>query len=85
MLKEILLTTDLQMLVATATLALFSFMPYFLAYIKYWGIGGHCRKSGKITGTPAMGPTGAGGSREFDRKSGAFLRIGYRCPSGNCQ
>lgn len=37
MLKEILLTTDLQMLVATATLALFSFMPYFLVYIKYWG------------------------------------------------
>lgn len=40
MLKELMLTTDLKMLIATATLALLSFMPYFLAYIKYWGISG---------------------------------------------
>ena len=40
MLKEIMLTTDLKMLIATATLALLSFMPYFIAYIKYWGIAG---------------------------------------------
>jgi len=40
MLKEIMLSTDLKMLVATATLALISFMPYFLAYLKHWGITG---------------------------------------------
>jgi len=40
MLKEMMLSTDLKMLIATATLALLSFMPYFLAYIKYWGITG---------------------------------------------
>ncbi|WP_455197730.1 MAPEG family protein [Kaarinaea lacus] len=40
MLKEIMLTTDLKMLIATATLALLSIMPYFIAYIKYWGIAG---------------------------------------------
>ncbi|WP_455365556.1 MAPEG family protein [Kaarinaea lacus] len=40
MLKEIMLTTDLKMLIATATLALVSFMPYFMAYIKCWGITG---------------------------------------------
>lgn len=40
MMKEIMLSTDLTMLVATATLALFSFMPYFIAYIMHWGIGG---------------------------------------------
>ena len=40
MMKEIMLSTDLTMLVASATLALFSFMPYFLAYIQHWGIPG---------------------------------------------
>ena len=34
------LSTDLTMLVASATLALFSFLPYFIAYIMTWGIGG---------------------------------------------
>ena len=38
--KEIMMSTDLTMLVATATLALFSFMPYFMAYIQRWGISG---------------------------------------------
>ena len=40
MVKEIMLPPDLKMLIAVAVLALFSFMPYFLAYIKYWGISG---------------------------------------------
>ena len=40
MMKEIMLSTDLTMLVASAALALFSFMPYFIAYIMHWGIGG---------------------------------------------
>jgi len=40
MIKDMMLTTDLKMLIATATLALLSFMPYFIAYIKCWGITG---------------------------------------------
>lgn len=38
--KEIMMSTDLTMLVAAATLALLSFMPYFIAYIQNWGITG---------------------------------------------
>jgi uncharacterized MAPEG superfamily protein len=40
MLKEMMLTTDLKMLAAVATLALLSFIPYMLAQMKYWGISG---------------------------------------------
>ena len=40
MLKEIMLSTDLKMLVYTAALALISFMPYFIAYLQHWGITG---------------------------------------------
>lgn len=52
MLKEIMLTTDLKMLVATATLALLSFMPYFIAYIKYWGIAGIVGDRENLTAVP---------------------------------
>jgi uncharacterized MAPEG superfamily protein len=37
---KILMTTDLQMLVAVSILSLVQFMPYFLAYLKHWGISG---------------------------------------------
>ena len=40
MMKEIMMSTDLTMLVATAALALISFLPYFVAYIQHWGITG---------------------------------------------
>ena len=40
MIKELMLTTDLKMLIATAVLALLSFLPYFVAYLKTWGITG---------------------------------------------
>ena len=34
------MTTDLQMLLAVSILSLLQFMPYFLAYLKHWGISG---------------------------------------------
>lgn len=34
------MTTDLKMLLAVSVLSLFQFMPYFMAYIKHWGITG---------------------------------------------
>ncbi|MEE8379662.1 MAG: MAPEG family protein [Gammaproteobacteria bacterium] len=34
------MTTDLKMLLAVSVLSLFQFMPYFMAYIKRWGISG---------------------------------------------
>lgn len=40
MMKDMMLSTDLTMLIASAALALFSFMPYFVAYIMNWGVAG---------------------------------------------
>jgi uncharacterized MAPEG superfamily protein len=37
---ELTMTTDLKMLLAVSILSLFQFMPYFIAYIKHWGISG---------------------------------------------
>ena len=37
---ELTMTTDLKMLLAVSVLSLFQFMPYFMAYIKHWGISG---------------------------------------------
>lgn len=34
------MTTDLKILVATAVLAMLQFFPYFMAYLKHWGIRG---------------------------------------------
>jgi len=34
------MTTDLKMLLAVSILSLLHFMPYFLAYLKHWGITG---------------------------------------------
>lgn len=34
------MTTDLKMLLAVGILSLLQFMPYFLAYLKHWGISG---------------------------------------------
>ncbi|WP_455218019.1 MAPEG family protein [Kaarinaea lacus] len=34
------MTTDLKMLLAVSILSLLHFMPYFLAYLKHWGISG---------------------------------------------
>ena len=34
------MTTDLKMLIAVSILSLLQFMPYFMAYLKYWGITG---------------------------------------------
>ncbi|MGD8558334.1 MAG: MAPEG family protein [Gammaproteobacteria bacterium] len=40
MIEDLMLTADLKMLIATAVLALLSFLPYFVAYIQHWGITG---------------------------------------------
>ena len=53
MMKEIMLSTDLTMLVASAALALFSFMPYFIAYIMHWGIGGIVGNRDNLPALPA--------------------------------
>lgn len=34
------MTTDLKMLLAVSLLSLLQFMPYFMAYLKHWGITG---------------------------------------------
>lgn len=34
------MTTDLKMLLATGILSLVQFFPYFIAYLKHWGISG---------------------------------------------
>jgi uncharacterized MAPEG superfamily protein len=34
------MTTDLKMLLAAGILSLVQFMPYFMAYLKHWGISG---------------------------------------------
>lgn len=53
MMKEIMMSTDLTMLVAAATLALLSFMPYFIAYIMHWGIGGIVGNRENLPALPA--------------------------------
>lgn len=53
MMKEIMMSTDLTMLVATATLALLSFMPYFIAYIQHWGIAGIVGNRENLPALPA--------------------------------
>ena len=37
---DLMMTTDLKMLLAVSILSLFQFMPYFMAYIKHWDISG---------------------------------------------
>ena len=37
---ELTMTTDLKMLLAVSVLSIFQWMPYFMAYMKNWGIAG---------------------------------------------
>lgn len=47
------MNTQTQMLLATAVLAILHIMPYFLAYLKYWGISGIVGNRENLPALPA--------------------------------
>jgi uncharacterized MAPEG superfamily protein len=47
------MTTDLQMLLAVGVLSLVQFMPYFMAYLKHWGITGIVSNRENMPALPA--------------------------------
>lgn len=47
------MTTDLQMLLAASLLSLLQFVPYFLAYLKHWGISGIVGNRENLPALPA--------------------------------
>ena len=54
---ELTMTTDLKMLLAVSVLSLFQFMPYFMAYIKHWGISGIVSNRENMPTLPSWAPS----------------------------
>jgi len=50
---ELTMTTDLKMLLAVSILSIFQWMPYFMAYIKHWGIAGIVSNRENMPALPA--------------------------------
>jgi len=50
---ELTMTTDLKMLLAVSVLSIFQWMPYFMAYIKHWGISGIVSNRENMPALPA--------------------------------
>ena len=50
---ELTMTTDLKMLLAVSVLSIFQWMPYFMAYIKHWGITGIVSNRENMPALPA--------------------------------
>ena len=50
---ELTMTTDLKMLLAVSILSIFQWMPYFMAYIKHWGISGIVSNRENMPALPA--------------------------------
>ena len=72
---ELGMTTDLKMLLAVSVLSLFQFMPYFMAYIKHWGISGIVSNRENMPALPAWANRALDAQRNLNENLVHFAAI----------